>query len=60
MTDTQKISELRQLIIEGNRKTNELRMPSASADMYERYWKELIDKVEEITGVEIDFCYYTF
>ena len=60
MTDTQKISELRQLIIEGYRKANELRMPSASADMYERYWKELIDKVEEITGVEIDFCYYTF
>ena len=60
MTDTQKIHELRQLIIEGNRKTNELCMAGASADMYERCWKELIDKVEEITGVEIDFCYYTF
>ena len=60
MTDTQKIHELRQLIIEGNRKTGELRLPSASAEMYEYYWKALIDKVEEITGVDIDFCYYTF
>ena len=60
MTDTQKINELRQLIIKGNRETDRPHLPSDSVELYEYYWKQLTHKVEEITGVKIEFCYYTF
>ena len=60
MTDTQKINELRQLIIEGNRETDRPHLPREGAELYEHYWKQLIKKVEEITETKIDFCYYTF
>lgn len=60
MTDTQKIHELRQLIIEGNIETNEEMLPSKSKELYRYYWDQLIKKVEEVTGEKIDFCYYYF
>ena len=60
MTDTQKINELRRLIIKGNRETDRPHLPREGAELYEHYWKQLIKKVEEITETKIDFCYYTF
>ena len=60
MTDTQKINELRRLIIKGNRETDRPHLPREGAEWYEHYWKQLIKKVEEITETKIDFCYYTF
>lgn len=60
MTDTQKINELRQLIIKGNKETDRPHLPSEGVELYEYYWKQLIKKVEEITEEKIDFCYYTF
>ncbi len=56
----QQIEELKSIITEGNRETNSLRLPSESVSLY-KYYKELLNnKVEEITGEKIDFCYYSF
>ena len=60
MTDTQKINELRQLIIKGNRETDRPHLPKEGKKLQEYYWEQLIKKVEEITETKIDFCYYTF
>ncbi len=60
MTDTQKINELRQLIIKGNRETDRPHLPSEGKELRNYYWEQLTRKVEEITGVKIDFCYYRF
>lgn len=60
ITAERKLNELRQLIIEGNKETDSPHLPSESVELYEYYWKQLTHKVEEITGVKIDFCYYTF
>lgn len=55
----QKIYELRDLITEGNRKTAKPRISWKSEEIYSKYWNRLIDKLEEITGVRVDFLYYT-
>ena len=55
----QKIYELRDLINEGNRETAKPRIPWKSEEIYSEYWNRLIDKLEEITGVRVDFSYYT-
>lgn len=55
----QKIYELRDLINEGNRETNEPHLSWKSKALYDEYWDRLIDKLEEITGVRVDFSYYT-
>ncbi len=54
------VDELRNIIIEGNRKTNIPHNTNKSVDIYEFYNELLQNKVEEITGEKIDFCYYTF
>ena len=56
----EKIRELKELIREGNRKTNELRLPSESAALYEENYNKLLRKIEEITGEKIKFNYYSF
>lgn len=55
----QKIYELRDLINEGNRETAKPRISWKSEEIYSEYWNRLIDKLEEITGVRVDFSYYT-
>lgn len=55
----QKIYELRDLINEGNRETAKPRILWKSEEIYSEYWNRLIDKLEEITGVRVDFSYYT-
>ncbi len=57
---SEQIEQLKQLIIEGNRETNELCLPSESYEKYKYYWKKLIQKVEEITEEKIDFGYFYF
>ena len=44
MTDTQKINELRRLIIKGNRETDRPHLPREGAELYEHYWKQLIGR----------------
>lgn len=56
----EKIRELKQLIREGNRRTNELRLPSESAALYEEYYNKLLRKIEKITGEKIEFNHYSF
>ena len=55
----QKIYELRDLINEGNRETAKPRISWKSEEIYSEYWNRPIDKLEEITGVRVDFSYYT-
>lgn len=55
----QKIYELRDLINEGNRETAKPCISWKSEEIYSEYWNRLIDKLEEITGVRVDFSYYT-
>ncbi len=54
------LNELRNIIIEGNKITNIPHITSESIDIYEHYNELLRNKIEEITGEKIDFCYYTF
>lgn len=54
------IEELKSIIIEGNRETNIPHIPSESVAIYEHYKELLKNKIEEITGEKIDFCYYSF
>lgn len=56
----QQIEELKSIITEGNRETNEPHLTDESIDIYERYKELLKNKIEEITGEKIDFCYYSF
>ena len=56
----QQIEELKSIIAEGNRETNIPHMTSKSVAIYEHYNEILNNKIEEITGEKIDFCYYSF
>lgn len=55
-----KVVEIKTLIREGNRKTNEPHLSDESMELYEYYKNELKEKIEELTGEKIDFGYYTF
>lgn len=56
----QQIEVLKSIITEGNRETNKPHMTSESVAIYEHYNELLNNKIEEITGEKIDFCYYSF
>ena len=58
-TALKKINELRDLIIEGNKETSIPHLSGDSKALYDSYWNKLIDKLKEITGVKVDFSYYT-
>ena len=54
------VAEIKNLIREGNRKTNEPHTTSKSVEIYEHYTNELKEKIENLTGEKIDFGYYSF
>ncbi len=54
------VNELRNIITMGNIETNTPHCTDESFAIYEHYNELLRKKVEEITGIKIDFCYYTF
>ena len=54
------IEELKNIIKDGNKETSEPRMPSDSIEFYEYYNDKLKRKAEDITGIKIDFCYFTY